>query len=198
MNYIQLPFNFLIRNGFKFKNLNLNVNSKDYFKVFRFDDLPDFPLPEPKYSEENFDIIMEEWRTKCVEDFEFRYQLKEKIIQKTKYSYKHLLETKENPTKTDFCSQFLDDYKFYHKDLIDIWIELWENTNNELESLETLLIFNSFLYNLCLNSKALEDDESERNFLWNEASKEIKEENKYWSKNSYEEGGGGDEWSDPY
>ena len=25
----------------------------------------------------------------------------------------------------------------------------------------------------------------------------MKEENEYWSRNIYEEGGGGDEWSDP-
>lgn len=195
MNYIQLPFNFLLKNSFKINRINFMISLYDYFTIDN--DFTEFPYPKPEYSENNYHIITEEWKTECIKNFDFRNQLKDKLFEKIGYRYKYLLETRDEPTKTNFCLQFLDDYKFYHKELVDIWIDLWENVNYELETLETLIIFNSFLHEHCLNSKAIEIDNEERNLLWKEASKEMKEENEYWSRNIYEEGGGGDEWSDP-
>ena len=48
--------------------------------------------------------------------------------------------------------------EFYHKEKIDIWIELWQNVNIELESLETIILFKVLLENYCLNSDAINED----------------------------------------
>ncbi len=197
MDYIQLPFRFILKTSFTLENVSFSLTPQKYFTFFSKDELTDYPFPKPSLYESNSKSLIKEWQILCISDSNFRVQMKEKLISRIDHTYKVLIDTKEFLTPTDFCIQNLNDYKFYHKEKIDIWIELWQNVNIELESLETIILFKVLLENYCLNSDAINEDNINRNKLWKEDSIEMRNEKSYWSKNAYEEGGGGDEWSDP-
>jgi hypothetical protein len=197
MKYIQLPFNFIIKNSYPINELKISLSTYTYFSNLRNEEI-NFPYPKPSITEENYINKLEEWQILCLNNIDFRKQFREKIILNIEEVYKNLICTKEFPTNTNHFFQDLSDYKFYHKEIIDIWLLVWENVNLELESLETLLLFKVYLNNFCLNEKAINDDKIRRNEMWNKDFEDNASEEKHWSENGYNEGGGGDEWSDPF
>ena len=197
MNYIQLPFNFIMKNSYPINGLKISLLTHEYFSILRNKEI-NYPYPKPFYSGINYINKLKEWEILCLNNFEFRNQLRTELILNLENIYKNLIYTKEFPTNTSHFFQDLSDYKFYQNEMIDIWLLVWENVNLEFESLDTLLLFKVYLDNFCINEKAIENDNIKRNELWENDFEDNANEEKYWSENGYNEGGGGDEWSDPF
>lgn len=198
MEYTQLPFKFIIYNSNRTVRQNLFLSTNDYFTLIKNSGDVVKPYPMPDFRQDNYLFLDENYRVECLKNEEYRNSLRSELITELRDIVNKIVTTKLNPTTVDYFNQNIYDYKFYHKDLIDIWIEIWSNVKIEIESLETLLLFKKFLGRSCLNKDALEVDTFKRNKLWRESAREAREEESYWNDNYYEEGGGGQDWSDPF
>lgn len=198
MEYTQLPFKFIMYNSDRIVRQNLFLSNDYYYFIKKAGDI-DRPYPAPNFRLDNYSSLHDKWIIECLKNGEYRSSLRSELVIELLDIVNRLVTTKLKPTKVEFFgNQNIYDYKFYHKELIDIWIEIWDNVKIEIESLETLLLFKKFLDRTCLNERALDVDRDKSNKMWRESFRESQDKKKYWNDNSYEEGGGGQEWSDPF
>lgn len=198
MEYTQLPFKFIMYNSNRIVRQNLFLSTKDYSCFIAEFGNVIRPYPGPDYRVDNYSTLHEIWILECLKNEKYRSSLRNELIIELRDIVNELAATKSEPTTIDYYCQNIYDYNFYHKELIDIWIEIWSNVEIEIESLETLLLFKKFLDRSCLNKKALEEDKRKRKLLWRDSFDDARDEKSYWNENSYEEGGGGQDWSDPF
>jgi hypothetical protein len=198
MEYTQLPFKFIMYNSDRIVRQNLFLSTKDYSCFIAEFGNVIRPYPGPDYGVDNYSSLHEIWILKCLKNEKYRSLLRNELIIELKHIVNEFAETKLEPTTIDYYSQNIYDYNFYHKELIDVWIEIWNSVEIEIESLETLLLFKKFLERSCLNKIALELDLGKRKKLWSDSASDSREEKSYWNNNSYEEGGGGQDWSDSF
>lgn len=198
LGYTQLPFKFILENSEKISPFNLSLSTFDYtYLIKKFTTILS-PYPEPNLLLEDYLILKEKWRVKCFKNVEYRELLRNELIRELKEIVAMLEATRLKPKPTSYFVQNVNEYKFYHKELVDCWIELWRNVDVAFETLETLLLFKKLLNRNCLNEKSIQADHNDRNEMWRESAREAKEEERYWNNNYYEEGGGGQDWSDPF
>ena len=176
-------------------NNNLTINVRDYFSINK-ENLKKLiePYEEPI---SNFYSDRCKWELDCIYSTEWRNGLKLYFIEIINNNSNAIIFSKENPKK--IISEFYDDYKSYDDALIDRWLKYWADVNLENETLENLILYNKAQYEL-LDAKAVEAKRRRLNHLMQDSFEDAREENTYWSNsdNSYNEGSGGDQWSDPF
>lgn len=175
---------------------DLTINVRDYFSPFNEVNLNKLIAPYEKPTSNDF-AERSKWELECVYFTEWRKGLKLYFIDIINNNSNAIIFSKENPEK--IISEFYDDYKSYHYALIDRWLKHWTDVNLENETLESLILYNKSQYEL-LDTKAVEAKRRALNNLMQDSFEDTREETKYWnnSDNSYNEGGGGDQWSDPF
>ncbi|GAA4038945.1 hypothetical protein GCM10022386_25930 [Flavobacterium cheonhonense] len=129
----------------------------------------------------------------------WRFEFKKNIINKIDKLKESFLNSKQNP---NLEVGFWHNYSNYKHKHLDNWLLIVQETNLVKEEIECLMIFFNF-FNAYAQHFLTEEAEK---FIKKKQEKEdeerdryIRDEIKYWSNpdNCYNEGGGGDEWSDP-
>lgn len=196
MSYLQGIFKFLLVSSKELNKVS-PIDIRDYLVFLPEEGFKTTPYPKPTASSNYFDEL-EIWEKKCVMNEECRNELKEFILNDINKIVLHINSSKEIHKDESFVTSSHYNYNFFHKNYIDSWIEIWENLNPNLESIETLILFKKVLSEICQDNRAIQLDIYKRNEQWNENTRDAKREQKYWTDNYYSEGGGNQNWSDPF
>lgn len=174
---------------------DLTLNVRDYFSPIKEVNFKKLIIPY-KEPESKFSSERRKWELDCIYSKEWRNGLKLCFIEIINENSNAIIFSKENPKK--IISEFYDDYKSYDYVLIDRWLKYWTDVNLENETLENLILYNKSQYEF-IDEKAVEAKRRKLNKLMQDSFEDTRAETRYWnnSDNSYREGGGGDEWSDP-
>jgi len=205
---------------YKFKFQNPELNHLDYLEFekyfyFQYKNDSKFPLPaEPskpvrmKISDHEdiikflagVDISLErkeeiealknqyendmlEWENNCISNKYWRHNVKLIYIGEIINLIRNIKSNRDGTP--DHGSYQYSKYGNYKKKLIDNYIEIWENSDTDLESLENLILYYKILF-LCIDENMIKKHKID-----------YTPDDYYSREDSYNDGGGGDEWSDP-
>ena len=220
-NYISIIFKFQLAIGTSISEIP-NIGSGNYFSYGI--DSSFYPYPKPNKDElgslsknEKFALEMGEelsgerrkqiesiskkhnseltkWEMDCIQNPKFRIELKGTAYNRVQKVYDEIIKSKTE-VRPGVDHDYLYNYSTYTKSAIDCWLKIWSEMDLKKESLENLITFSNLRWN-CLDEKLVSMNERKISEERRKTYEYFKAEERHYTRNSYEEGGGGDEWSD--